>query len=50
MPGVELHPQPCVRSKEAHKQSHHRCSRHIDIPCAMVLTLIFVLSPVSMTF
>jgi hypothetical protein len=23
-PGVEPHPQPCVRMKKAHKQSHHR--------------------------
>jgi hypothetical protein len=24
MPGVLLHPQPCVRMEEAHKQIHHR--------------------------
>jgi hypothetical protein len=28
---------------------HHRFSRCTDIPCAMVLTSYFVLSPVSMT-
>jgi hypothetical protein len=38
MPGVLLHPQPCVRMEEAHKRSHHRSSRNIDIPCAMVFT------------
>jgi hypothetical protein len=32
-----------------HTSRHHRCSRNIDIPCAMVLTLIDALSPVSMT-
>ena len=45
MPGVLLHPQPCVRMEEAHKRSHHRSSRNIDIPCAMVLTVSFELSP-----
>ena len=45
MPGVLLHPQPCVRMEEAHKHSHHRSSRNIDIPCAMVLTVSFELSP-----
>ena len=24
MPGALLHPQPCVRSEEAHKHSHYR--------------------------
>jgi hypothetical protein len=24
MPGAKSHPQPCVQSKKAHKQSHHR--------------------------
>ena len=38
MPGALPHPQPCVRMEEAHKRSHHRSSRNIDIPCAMVFT------------
>jgi hypothetical protein len=50
MPGVVLHPQPCVRMAKAHKRSHHRRSRNIDIPCAMAYRLIFALSSVSMTF
>src|SRR6516165_12333580 len=40
MPGVVLHPQPCVRMEKHTSLSHHRSSRNIDIPCAMVLTLL----------
>src|SRR6516164_7645165 len=36
--GALPHPQPCVRMEEAHKRSHHRSSRNIDIPCAVVIT------------
>jgi hypothetical protein len=50
MPGVLLHPQPCVRVKKAHKRIHHRSSRNIDIPCAMVLTGYVVLAPVRPAF
>jgi hypothetical protein len=39
MPGVSLHPQPRVQG-DKHTSRHHRCSRNIDIPCAMVLTLL----------
>jgi len=49
MPGALLHPQPCVQMQKAHKRIHHRSSRSIDIPCAMVLTGYVVLSPVSVT-
>src|SRR5262249_8444761 len=37
---LQPHPQPCVRSEEAHKQSHHRSSRLTDIPCATVYGLL----------
>ena len=50
MPGVWLHPQPCVRMKKAHKHSHYRSRRNIDIPCAMVLTGYVVLAPVRPAF
>ncbi len=50
MPGVLLHPQPCVRMEEAHKCIHHRSSRNIDIPCAMVLTAYIVRAPVRPAF
>jgi hypothetical protein len=40
MPGVLLHPQPCVRMEEAHKRSHYRYKPNIDIPCAMVFDLL----------
>jgi hypothetical protein len=48
MPGVS-----CTRSPVCNKESTRvvttgEAANH-DIPCAMVLTLIFVLSPVSMT-
>jgi hypothetical protein len=35
--------------KRKHTSSYHRFSRCTGVPCAMVLTLIFVLSPVSVT-
>ena len=50
MPGVWLHPQPCVRSERAHKRSHYRRSRNIDIPCAMVLTAYIVRAPARPAF
>jgi hypothetical protein len=50
MPGVWLHPQPCVRIKKAHKHSHHRYRRNIDIPCAMVLTAYIVRAPARPAF
>jgi hypothetical protein len=45
MPGVWLHPQPCVQMEKAHKCSHYRRSRDTDIPCATVLTAYLVLTP-----
>jgi hypothetical protein len=33
--------------EKAHKQSHHRYVASTDIPCAMVLTVSFALSPVN---
>ena len=50
MPGVWLHPQPCVRIWKAHKRSHRRRSRNIDIPCAMVLTGYIVRAPARPAF
>src|SRR5262249_43099258 len=37
---LQPHPQPCVRSEEAHKQSHHTSTPLTDIPCAMVYGLL----------
>jgi hypothetical protein len=45
--GCPMHPQPRVRKNKAHERSHHRYPGTPGIPCAMVLTAYFVLSPVS---
>src|SRR6516165_6755995 len=39
------HPQPGVQLKKSTPASHHRYRRQSDIPCTMVLTVSFVLSP-----
>jgi hypothetical protein len=41
-----MHPQPRVQMNEAHECRHHRFTGTPGIPCAMVLTVSFVLSPV----
>jgi hypothetical protein len=49
--GCPLHPQPGVRKMKAHQHSHHRFNRISPaFPARVVLTVSFVLSPVSMTF
>jgi hypothetical protein len=50
MPGVVLHPQPCVQNWKTHKQSHYRSSRNIDNSLRNGVNGCFALSPVSMTF
>jgi hypothetical protein len=49
MPGVVLHPQPCVHCESAHKSSP-QVSRNKRHSLRDGLRLMFVLSPVSMTF
>jgi len=49
MPGVELHPQPCVRMEEAHKQRHYRYSRNPRHSLRDGVNGCFVISPVSVT-
>src|SRR3984957_6642696 len=45
--GCPLHPQPRVQSVESTRVSHHRFTGTPGISCAMVLTVSFVLSPVT---
>jgi hypothetical protein len=46
--GCWLHPQPRVRNEKAHERSHREFSQvHPAFPHAMVLTVSFVLSPVT---
>jgi hypothetical protein len=40
-------PQPRVQNKKAHEHSHHGHTGSPGIPCAMVLTVSFVLSAVT---
>jgi hypothetical protein len=40
-------PQPRVQNKKAHEHSHHGHAGSPGTPCAMVLTVSFVLSPVT---
>jgi hypothetical protein len=40
-------PQPRVQNKKAHERSHHGHTGSPGIPCAMVLTVSFALSPVT---
>jgi hypothetical protein len=48
--GCWSHPQPGVRKMKAHQPSRHRFNRVIPaLPARVVLTVSFVLSPVSMT-
>jgi hypothetical protein len=48
--GCWSHPQPGVRKMKAHQPSRHRFNRVIPaFPARVVLTVSFVLSPVSMT-
>jgi hypothetical protein len=46
-PGASAHPQPRVQIKKAHERSHHRFAGTPGLPCAMVLTVSFVLAPVT---
>jgi hypothetical protein len=48
--GCPMHPQPCVRMKKAHKQSHHRYADAIRHPLREGFTAYFVLSPVTGLF
>jgi hypothetical protein len=43
--GCRLHPQPRVQSVVAHECSRHRFAGTPGLPCAMVLTVSFALSP-----
>jgi hypothetical protein len=43
---LSQHPRPHVQIKKAHEPSHHRYNQITGIPCAMVLTVSFALSPV----
>ena len=45
MPGVQL-ARSLVCKKKAYEHSHHRYAEQSGIPCAMVLTISFVISPV----
>jgi hypothetical protein len=45
--GRTMRPQPRVQNKKAHERSHHGHTGSPGIPCAMVLTVSFVLSPVT---
>jgi hypothetical protein len=46
--GCPLHPQPRVQSEKAHERSHYRSTgTSPGLPCAMVLTVSFVLSPAT---
>src|SRR6202022_2812089 len=45
--GRPLRPQPRVQNKKAHEHSHHGHTGSPGIPYAMVLTVSFVLSPVT---
>jgi hypothetical protein len=45
--GCPLHPQPRAQRVESTRVSHHRFTGTPGIPCAMVLTVSFVLSPVT---
>src|ERR1700741_220726 len=47
--GCFSHTHGLVCNKESTRVVHHRFSRCPGVPCAMVLTLMFVLSPVSVT-
>jgi hypothetical protein len=44
MPGAQAHPQPCVQNEKAHKLVTTGSPVNAGIPCAMVLTVSFVLS------
>src|SRR5260370_40766064 len=44
--GCPPHPQPRVQSVESTRVSHHRFAGTPGLPCAMVLTVSFALSPV----
>src|ERR1700729_2445353 len=44
--GCPLHPQPRVQSVESTRVRHHRSTGTPGLPCAMVLTAYFALSPV----
>jgi hypothetical protein len=51
MPGAlaRTHSLTC-EMKKAHERSHHRYTASTGTPCAMVLTVSFVLSPVTGLF
>src|ERR1700722_139493 len=44
--GCPLHPQPRVQRVESTRVRHHRSTGTPGLPCAMVLTVSFALSPV----
>jgi hypothetical protein len=46
MPGAQCTRSLACESDKAHERSHHRYPGTPGIPCAMVLTAYFVLSPV----
>ena len=45
--GRPMRPQPRVQNEKAHEHSHHGHTGSPGIPYAMVLTVSFVLSPVT---
>jgi hypothetical protein len=45
--GCPLHPQPRAQSVESTRVRHHRFTGTPGLPCAMVLTVSFALSPVT---
>ena len=47
--GCALHPRPRVQQKNT-RVSNHRYTASTGIPCAMVLTVSFVISPVTGLF
>jgi len=44
MPDAPAHPQPCVQGRKAHKLVTTGSPKQSGTPCAMVLTVSFVLS------
>jgi hypothetical protein len=48
--GCPMHPQPRVRNNKAHELATTGSPQQSGIPCAMVLTVSFVLSPVTGLF
>jgi len=47
MPGAQCAPQPRMQNKKAYEHSHHGHTGTPGIPRAMVLTVSFVISPVT---